>query len=71
MATYHQAKARRRNGFTAYDATRYTVWDDRPGEPASAMLFATREAAQGYIDRRSALGTGAGLFIVEPQHKEA
>lgn len=66
MATWHQEKARARNGFHYWHETLWTVLHDPPGKCAGLTRFANRQDAKAYIENRQAKGD-KHLILIAPE----
>lgn len=69
MATWHQTKARTRNGLKLYDRIKWNVVTDPPGGQCSIMQFADQVSAQEYLFRLRSVGKDAHTFILPPATK--
>lgn len=69
MATWHQKKARSRDGIKLYDKIKWNVVTDPPGEQCSIMQFSTEADAQAYLYRLKGVGKDRHSTVIPPANR--
>jgi hypothetical protein len=74
MATWHQQQAMRRaykarRTITLWHSTMWVVICDPLNGMMTSMVWATKEQAEKYLERLTALGKAAGCYILPPGGK--